>query len=155
MHYVPIAHNSTNNKQLSRQNRISPSPGVTADLQSLRCHTHPTRAVRATYLHLLSQLMRTQTSQKCVFNEPPPSAAATTRKNRSRQLLCSGGGWKTAFKITSSSRTHLWCLNGVTTGCWITHINGFGYTALFNPRSKPFICTRIQFTCKAMQCRCA
>lgn len=25
------------------------------------------------------------------------------------------------FKITSSSRTHLRCLNGVATGCWITH----------------------------------
>lgn len=129
------------------------SPPSQPHSSSKRCAAIRTQLVLcATYLHLLSRLMCTPTSQKCVFNEPPPSAA-TTRKNRSRQLLCS----VVAGRQHSKSLHHhericdAWAASPLDAG---SHINGFG-DALLNPRFKHLICSRIQCTCKARHCRCA
>lgn len=119
----------------------------------MRCVRCERLVLCATYLHLLSRLMRTRTSWKSVFNEPPPIDATATATatpperiaRASRQLLCStvAAGRQHSKSLHHHERIcDAWTASPLDAG---SHINCF-VCALLNPRFKPLICSSIQST---------
>lgn len=133
MRSVQIVHNGThtfNNKQWSRHNRISPfpvtlEPEIVAPLPYVAFSASSSCCALRIYIRCLDWCARELYRNRYLMNHHPLPDTAVTEHHRPKEsletIMLFGGDWKTAFKITSSSRTHLRCLSSIAAGCWITH----------------------------------